>query len=361
MEPITNKEFFLAAAAGDSVKLPTPLTREEMYLKRIAERGGGSGGSGGSGISVTAQVGQTIRVKAVDAKGIPTEWEAVDYQEKICGSEGGMVEVLAECQPPLIDSEGIYGVTENVQTLNVGDTCTVKWNGTEYACVAQDVSAMSPGALLLGDGTMAGLAGNGEPFVVLYIPGGEGLNPAVLQIIPMDGSTDPTIAIYTEGETIQTIPPKYLPEALQFGEGPAFETIVWSGRLIDVYKGFHKYDMGYNVVYIPASEIKSLTIVTATGDINVPDAETGRVITETDSGWQVDDILFCNKDHEGNPYGLNDGWWGKADLQVSRITVNPATIVNPMNEKYMPILTSPSGKKFKITVDDSGTISATEV
>jgi hypothetical protein len=119
--------------------------------------------------------------------------------------------------------------------------------------------------------------------------------------------------------------------------------------------------MGYNVVYIPASEIKSLTIVTATGDINVPDAETGRVITETDSGWQVDDILFCNKDHEGNPYGLNDGWWGKADLQVSRITVNPATIVNPMNEKYMPILTSPSGKKFKITVDDSGTISATEV
>jgi len=31
------------------------------------------------------------------------------------------------------------------------------------------------------------------------------------------------------------------------------------------------------------------------------------------------------------------------------------------DEKYMPILTSPGGKKFKLTVDDSGTVSAVEV
>ena len=36
-------------------------------------------------------------------------------------------------------------------------------------------------------------------------------------------------------------------------------------------------------------------------------------------------------------------------------------IIVPMPEKYMPILTSPSGKKFRITVDDSGTITANEV
>ena len=35
--------------------------------------------------------------------------------------------------------------------------------------------------------------------------------------------------------------------------------------------------------------------------------------------------------------------------------------VKPLDEKYLPILTSPSGKKFKLSVDDSGTISATEV
>jgi hypothetical protein len=36
-------------------------------------------------------------------------------------------------------------------------------------------------------------------------------------------------------------------------------------------------------------------------------------------------------------------------------------IIVPMPEKYMPILTSPSGKKFRITVDDNGTLTATEV
>jgi hypothetical protein len=41
--------------------------------------------------------------------------------------------------------------------------------------------------------------------------------------------------------------------------------------------------------------------------------------------------------------------------------VNPKTTVVPMDEKYLPILTSPSGKKFKLSVDDSGAVTATEV
>ena len=36
-------------------------------------------------------------------------------------------------------------------------------------------------------------------------------------------------------------------------------------------------------------------------------------------------------------------------------------IVHPVDEKFMPVLTSPNGTKFKITVDDTGTISATEI
>lgn len=36
-------------------------------------------------------------------------------------------------------------------------------------------------------------------------------------------------------------------------------------------------------------------------------------------------------------------------------------IVHPVDEKFMPVLTSPNGTKFKITVGDTGTISATEV
>lgn len=45
MTPKTNKEFFLAKAAGEySGDLPNPITREEQYLAKIAQ-GGGSGDS----------------------------------------------------------------------------------------------------------------------------------------------------------------------------------------------------------------------------------------------------------------------------------------------------------------------------
>lgn len=59
-DPITREETFLAAAAGDSVTPPKPITRVEQYLKKIAERTGTGGGSpdspqNGNGLSNTAK------------------------------------------------------------------------------------------------------------------------------------------------------------------------------------------------------------------------------------------------------------------------------------------------------------------
>lgn len=42
-KPITRKEMYLSAAAGQGTKLPVPATREEMYLDEIARNGGGGG------------------------------------------------------------------------------------------------------------------------------------------------------------------------------------------------------------------------------------------------------------------------------------------------------------------------------
>lgn len=36
-------------------------------------------------------------------------------------------------------------------------------------------------------------------------------------------------------------------------------------------------------------------------------------------------------------------------------------ITQPMKEEFMPLLTSPNGTQYKITVDDSGNLSATAV
>lgn len=45
LEPITREETYLAAAAGQSVETPEPITRKEMFLDAIAKSGGGGGGA----------------------------------------------------------------------------------------------------------------------------------------------------------------------------------------------------------------------------------------------------------------------------------------------------------------------------
>lgn len=41
LNPITRREVFLAAAGGQQVETPEPITREEKFLKAIAENAGG--------------------------------------------------------------------------------------------------------------------------------------------------------------------------------------------------------------------------------------------------------------------------------------------------------------------------------
>ena len=37
IEPITRREFFLAAAGGQEVTVPTPITRSEIYLAALSD------------------------------------------------------------------------------------------------------------------------------------------------------------------------------------------------------------------------------------------------------------------------------------------------------------------------------------
>lgn len=60
LEPITREEKFMAMAAGESVGKLTPITRQEMFLKQIADSAGGGGGGGtggeGGGLAVYEEV-----------------------------------------------------------------------------------------------------------------------------------------------------------------------------------------------------------------------------------------------------------------------------------------------------------------
>lgn len=123
--------------------------------------------------------------------------------------EGGMVEILPECQPTY-DGEEIYLLSESALPLIAGETYVVNWNGVEYSCVAQDAGAISGGevnGVFLGNCAEFGLPDTGEPFVVLVT---DGFSAAM----PLDGTTELTISIVGGGTTIHKIDNRCLPDTM---------------------------------------------------------------------------------------------------------------------------------------------------
>lgn len=183
-----------------------------------------------------------------------------------------------------------------------------------------------------------------------------------------------------ETTTIKPIETKYLPEHLQFGtetkvvEG---DTLTWDGNT----EGLVVFDMG-NKMYKVSDAVPTMDDLAngvslkrvandkyyesttdyinelVPGFIMIADTEVA-VISESLVGKEIEGIIFPEA---GVYYFANDEGY-TISLTIPNYTgfVTKQTVVKRMDEKYLPTLTSPSGKKFKLSVDDSGTITATEV
>lgn len=167
------------------------------------------GGGGSASLDVTAQVGQTIIVKEVDADGKPTKWESADYQPRTHWSD--IIEVLPKTTVG-IDAEAGMGLISAEFTLEGGKAYTVNYNGVEYAnCVC----AEAEGQFMLGNiGAIDESFQTTEyPFLVVYTLIGEddgGSSIFGWAILPFDGSATVTVAI-TE-TVIHVLPTEYAPK-----------------------------------------------------------------------------------------------------------------------------------------------------
>ena len=117
-----------------------------------------------------------------------------------------LVEFLSECNPTYNADQNAY-VAMATAVPAVGDTYTIRWNGVDYVCIAQDASVVMPGAVGFGNGENFGLASNGEPFAVLFVNQG---GMVVAMVMPFDGSEEITLAAYKHEENVHKLDNKYI-------------------------------------------------------------------------------------------------------------------------------------------------------
>lgn len=178
-----------------------------------------------------------------------------------------------------------------------------------------------------------------------------------------------------ETTTIKTIETKYLPEHLHFGtetkvvEG---DTLTWDGNtegLVSVA------DMIFKVSdAVPTKEdCANGIIMTQNGITREATAEQLENYFLSDGFMNCDfAMLFVPYDGyevdgatipEAGVYFINAEGFIMNSLTIPGYGkfVSEQTVVKPLDEKYMPVLTSPNGTKFKIRVGNDGSLSAAEV
>ena len=273
-----------------------------------------------------------------------------------------------------------------------GSTYIVKFDGADYTCTCIRFGGEN-GPLVLGNLSILGAGDDtGEPFIMHYAVN--------WTIFSSDSASEHTISICGQISQLIQIPEKYLPSS-------AFTKAEWSmvsGKPIDKIElnetvspdteininmngGFTFSNKFLNIDFVPGLvyEINGTITLNYGKTPSYPDTLTvnGLYLADNSAKITLGDLITS---YGGNNisvylYGKNSVYDGCLGLSSSfRDTVSAIVDINfsaaykKLEEVYIPDAiqrvggdviisssTSGSSKKFKITVDDSGTISATEV
>lgn len=375
-----------ANSATDSANFASSMaTKAEKAAKKAEEAALRAGGV------------QSVNGKAPDENGnveivagVQSDWSqndpaALDYVKNRTHYETKeVVEILPECTMLSMGGTGFVSETPIENGLVVGEKYIVNWNGVEYSATAHDMALFFQGVpTLINDGADIETAVGGV-FAIQIDPNGvvEGERTFYAFAQSMDGSTELTLSIRQEQTTIVPLPAKYLPKGVPYvGEAEVPFDFTFDGdttgkEVIEVYEG---------VGYVKVADIV-LTRDDLTNAVMTMMSADEEIIYEFD----LESIIDVNGD--GSIFGGGEGVLAvQRDSEMSGLAFAPglyfinypgvylvkslikegATIteevINKLDSRCLPTdatelyLTSPGGKKFKITVSDAGTLSATEV
>lgn len=312
LKPITRQEKIIA---GQDL---APITRMEKFLKQF--------GSGGGGLP---SGGEPYQQLVTDGKG-NAKWE-----NRLAYSSFTERELMPEQTVAFSASEGGAYMADAPVSFNLDEGLEYKvtFDGQQYDCVCAIYSQSMPYI-----GNISGLDGNdtGEPFLFLFT--GE-----TYVWLSYDTNASHTIAVSGQAENVTQINPKYLP------------------RLNVEISGNDKE--GYSSNYT-AEEIRSAYYAgkPITG-VYIINGNT-RILTlkkPSNQGGSFDyfPIVFYEMVDAGDEFSYKVS--GCYIYKEYRISDRGVKVYKPTSCLVLSSSTSGSSKKFKITVDDSGTISATEV
>ena len=278
-------------------------------------------------------------------------------------------------------SEGLYtAIFESTFEAAVGEVYKVSWDGTVYECACVEVPAGTAiGNLSLGSGIGAD---TGEPFV-MTIRNGHGS----IVIMTEDTSASHTFSISGFVAEVVKIDEKYLPEKMNntnptgsgsFSLNRKANTTIGVNSFAEgnetTASGLYSHAEGSETTASGSSSHAEGNETTASG--NHSHAE-GVGTTASGGGSHAEGyktIASSNYQHVQGQYNIEDSSGTYADI-VGNGSINSRSNAYTLDWKgnawysgtiegkalILPSSTAGSTKKFKITVDDSGTISATEI
>lgn len=263
--------------------------------------------------------------------------------------------------------------------LSIGQTYNVKFDNTEYECICVDLD----GAPAIGNASIMGFGSDtGEPFLLGYIGG-------IFKIFTIDETNTHTVSVSGFVTTIAKIPAKFIDK-----NGSGYIVIHSSGTMTQQEaQNYHDEILGNEVVFIiwGGMCISEISFGGTTGyDLQLK-TQNGEnyIITKNDDGL----FDFSNMKFSTAKLPYNDITGGEAvviSTNTKKAGILPGRInsgvgstdtlfyvqPNGTESKRFEVLkngeavtqalilyssTSGSTKRFRITVDDSGTVSATEV
>ena len=126
-----------------------------------------------------------------------------------------------------------------------------------------------------------------------------------------------------------------------------------------------------------ADELDGMSVTYISGDDNLEPVTTTELFIDKDHTFLPTGIMFSSM-NDGTALGvvieqetnmgfrISTGLWlidygSIGSAKILYVTIPGGETVKPLDEKFMPILTSPNGTRFRIAVNDDGALTAAEV